>query len=80
MFRSQLKINLIKAHMEKGGKKCKTIDQIMAAMRGPRIKEGRRASWDEGVQRMNQELDRYGAGHRVSEVYSPPGSLSGLKP
>ena len=32
----------------------------------------RRTKWDDGQRAMQEQLDRYGAGHHVTEIYPPP--------
>ena len=49
-------------------------DVVMAVSGGP-PKEGTRRNrmrWDDGQRAMQEQLDRYGAGHNVTEIYSPP--------
>ena len=36
------------------------------------MEEWRERNWEDGVHRMDEELMKYGAGHHVSEIYSPP--------
>ena len=47
-------------------------DVIMAVMGKGRDTGKRRRKWSDGVDRMEDELRMYGAGHHVTEIYSPP--------
>ena len=47
------------------------VDDVVIAVSGGRTKQ-HRTRWDNDQREMQEQLDRYGAGHHITEIYAPP--------